>query len=428
MSTHAARAGLPAGVLDPLRADRVEARNVPVSPASVEDVRAAGWRIDDLWLPAVVLHTDPLTHNLARFAGWCAERGLSHAPHGKTTMAPQLWSAQFAHGAWALSAATVDQTRVMHRFGVRRVLIANEVVDPGQLRWLAGQLTDPEFEPCCLVDDAATAARMEDILADEDAPRLLPVLVELGVPGRRTGVRGVSAALELAERVARSPRLTLAGVEGYEGVLTKGRDPEVVAAARAYLAELTGLAVDCDRRGLFDAAREVIVTAGGSAYVDLAADAFAAMPPLSRPLRPVVRSGCYLTHDHLLYEYTSALRSSADTDPLQPALAGYARVLSCPEPGRALLGAGRRDVPFDATLPVPRRIHRGDSVIDVDGRATLVELNDHHAFCDHEPGLFQVGDVVELALAHPCTAFDKWPLVPVADSAGRVVDAVRTLF
>jgi D-serine deaminase-like pyridoxal phosphate-dependent protein len=39
-----------------------------------------------------------------------------------------------------------------------------------------------------------------------------------------------------------------------------------------------------------------------------------------------------------------------------------------------------------------------------------------------------VGDVVELGLSHPCTVFDKWPLIPVVDAQERVVDAIRTVF
>ncbi|QBI55194.1 alanine racemase [Streptomonospora litoralis] len=429
-SAAVAGTGLPAEELAALDADRVEARSLPASPVSAAEVRAAGLRLDDLWLPAVVLHEDALRHNLDRFARWCSEHGAELAPHGKTTMSPHLWSAQLDRGAWALTAATVAQARVMRRFGASRVLIANEVVEPGQLAWLAEALDDPDFTPMCLVDSEAQAAAMETALAA--APRPLPVLVEIGVAGRRTGVRDPGDALALARRVAASARLRLAGVEGYEGVFPQRRDGDAPERARAWLDALAEFAARADSEGLFAAVEEIVVTAGGSAYPDLAADALAAVPALSRPLRPVIRSGCYLTHDDLFMERASPLRSAADPAPLRPALTCYARVLSCPEPGRALLGAGKRDVSFDIDLPRPRAVLRDGRRTAVGEGVRVVELNDHHAFLDVAESagdaVPQVGDVVELGLSHPCTVFDKWPLIPVLDSRRRVVDAVRTLF
>ncbi|MPY82977.1 MAG: hypothetical protein GEV00_06560 [Actinophytocola sp.] len=412
--------------MPPVDDEPVPARSLPESPISPAKVRAAGWRLADLWLPAVVLRESALTHNLDRFARWCREHGVDLAPHGKTTMAPQLWSAQLDRGAWAITAATVAQARIMREHGVPRVLIANEIVEPGQLAWLSGALADPGFEPLCLVDsDAALDLMLRHL---PPAARPLPVLVELGVPGRRTGMRDAADALDLAERVARSERLRLAGIEGYEGVLPQHRDADALASARAWLDRLVDLLVRADERDVFADAEEIVVTAGGSGYPDLVADAFAAIPPLSRPVRRVIRSGCYLTHDDLGYERSSPLRSGADPDPLLPALSCFARVLSCPEPGRALLGVGKRDVSFDVDLPVVRAVHRGGERIPAAGQARVVELNDHHGFCDTEPGLLRVGDVVELGLSHPCTVFDKWQLIPVLDENDRVIDAIRTIF
>ncbi|MUL42882.1 hypothetical protein FZ103_17190 [Streptomonospora sp. PA3] len=425
-----AGSGLPAEALAALDAEPVEARSLPESPTSAARVRAAGLHRADLWLPAVVLHEDALRHNLDRFARWCAEHGADLAPHGKTTMSPHLWSAQLDRGAWGLTAATAAQARVMRRFGADRVVIANEVVEPGQLAWLADALADPGFTPVCLVDSVAGVEAMEAALSA--APRPLPVLLELGVAGRRTGVRDPKDALALARRVAGSTRLRLAGVEGFEGVFPQRRDGDAPERARAWLAALAAFAARADREGLFADADEVIVTAGGSSYPDLAAEALASLPELSRPLRPVVRSGCYLTHDDLFMERASPLRSGADPDPLRPALTCYARVLSCPEPGRALVGAGKRDASFDIDLPRVRAVLREGERMPVEGGVRVVELNDHHAFLDVDAtagrAAPRVGDVVELGLSHPCTVFDKWPLIPVLDAHDRVVDAVRTLF
>nr|WP_307851231.1 alanine racemase [Nocardiopsis sp. MG754419] len=407
----------------------MEARSVPDSPTTVARVRAAGLHLRDLWLPAVTLDEAALRHNLDRFARWCAERGVDLAPHAKTTMAPRLWAEQLDRGAWGLTAATVAQARVMRRFGVPRVLIANEVVEPDQLAWLADALGDPDFEPLCLVDSLAGVRIMDRALAD--APRPLPVLVELGVDGRRAGVRDLDEALELARAVAEHPRLALVGVEAFEGVFPQRRDDDSPTRVRSWLDRLYAFARRADAEHLFDGAEEVIVTAGGSSYPDLVSDALAEPPALSLPVRRIVRSGCYLTHDDLFMERASPLRSAADEDPLRPALSCYARVLSRPEPGRALLGVGKRDVSFDIDLPVPRALLRDGERSPLGEGARVVELNDHHAFLDLDgpaEEAVRVGDVVELGLSHPCTVFDKWPLIPVLDGDGRVVDAVRTLF
>ncbi|GAB3455982.1 alanine racemase [Streptomonospora sediminis] len=426
-----AGSGLDAEALAALDAEPVEARSVPDSPISAAEVRSAGLHLSDLWLPAVVLRDEAVRHNLDRFARWCAEHGAELAAHGKTTMSPHLWSAQLDRGAWGLTASTVAQVRVMRRFGLRRVLIANEVVEPAQLAWLAAELADPAFSPVCLVDSAEGAAAMEVGLAA--APRPLPVLVELGVAGRRTGVRDPGDALALARRVAASPQLELVGVEGYEGVFPQRRDGDSPERARAWLEGLVEFAARADGEGLFAAADEVVVTAGGSSYPDLAAEALGSLSGLSRPLRPLIRSGCYVAHDDLFMERASPLRSGADPDPLRPALTCYARVLSCPEPGRTLVGVGKRDVSFDIDLPVVRAVLRDGRRIPVEeGGVRVVELNDHHGFLDigdtAGAAAPQVGDAVELGLSHPCTVFDKWPLIPVLDAQDRVVDAVRTLF
>ena len=424
-----AGAGLPSAPLAALDASPVDARSLPDSPTTAAAVRSAGLHLRDLWLPAVTLDASALRHNLDRFARWCADQGADLAPHAKTTMSPHLWSAQLDRGAWGLTAATTAQARTMRSFGAPRVLIANEVVEEGQLAWIADALSDPDFHVLCLADSATGVRIMESALAG--AARPLPVLVELGVEGRRTGVRDLDDALDLARRIAASPALTLAGVEAFEGVFPQRRDDDSPARVRSWLDRLLDFARRADAEGLFAGADEVIVTAGGSSYPDLVADALSTPPELSLPIRRIIRSGCYLTHDDLFMERASPLRSAVADDPLRPALSCHARVLSRPEPGRALLGVGKRDVSFDIDLPVPRALLRGERRIPLDGAARIVELNDHHGFLDFTgtgDAAPDVGDIVELGLSHPCTVFDKWPLIPVLDSEGRVVDAVRTLF
>jgi D-serine deaminase-like pyridoxal phosphate-dependent protein len=111
---------------------------------------------------------------------------------------------------------------------------------------------------------------------------------------------------------------------------------------------------------------------------------------------------------------------------------GYARVVSHPEPGLALLDGGKRDFPYDEGLPVPfgHATELGASEEPLVG-ASVTALNDQHAFLRAAGPLpVAIGDVVSLGLSHPCTAFDKRRWLPVVEGAGsrRVVDLVRTYF
>jgi D-serine dehydratase len=404
-------------------------RNLPDAAGTVGTISDAGWRATDLLLPTVTLRRSALAHNAALFTRWCTEAGVDHAPHGKTTMSPQLIADQLAAGAWGITAATVAQARLMHVWGVRRVVIANEVVDLAGLRWLGARLADdPDFHGYVLADSVEGVDRMASALSTVlgNIPRPLPVLVELGVRGGRFGARSREGALAVARRVASAPALELAGVECFEGVYPQDRAPRSVAAVDRFAADLAGLLADLDRAGLFAARDEVILTAGGSAYPERVVAAWQELPSLSRSVRKVIRSGGYLTHDHGLYERCSPFASGAQhpLGALRPALELWAHVLSTPEPGRAICGFGKRDASYDIDLPTPLRRAGADAPLRT---ASVEKLNDQHAFVRHE-GELAVGDVVVFGLSHPCTVFEKWPLVPLLDDADRVVGAVRTYF
>ncbi|MUL84115.1 MULTISPECIES: alanine racemase [unclassified Mycolicibacterium] len=358
--------------------------------------------------PVCVLRESALVHNLTTMANWCAERGVELAPHGKTHMAPQLLARQFQAGACAVTAATISQVRVFRAFGVTDVVLANEVVDLAGLAWLAAELDgDPDFHAQCWVDSVAGVELMTAGLAG--AQRRLDVCVEVGMPGGRTGCRTDTEVDEVARAAASSPRLRLVGLAGYEASTGQDVGPEAVAGVRAYLRGLRAATVRL--AGLFEA-DTAIVTAGGSTYPDVVADELAGDWPAHMSVRTILRSGCYLTHDDGLYARTSPLR-------LRPAMQVWAQVVSRPEPDLALVTMGRRDVSFDAGLPVPLSLP-GSSV---------VKLNDQHAFLRLADGdQAPVGSWLPFGISHPCTTFDKWQLIPVLDEDDRVTDLVRTFF
>ena len=99
--------------------------------------------------------------------------------------------------------------------------------------WLAAPLADPGFRFVSWADSVATIEAMEDGLLSAGAPRPVDVCVELGATGGRTGARSVAEAVAVAERIAASPLLRLAGVSGYEGSLGHDRSPAALDEVNA---------------------------------------------------------------------------------------------------------------------------------------------------------------------------------------------------
>lgn len=373
-------------------------------------------------LPRLVLRRSALDHNIALMARWCREHGVELAPHAKTTMAPYVIERQLDAGAWGMTAATVEQAARLRQMGVGRIVIANEVVDRAGLRWIAAVNDWAGLH--CLVDSVAGVRLMERELAAAGASAPLAVLVELGVAGRRAGCRSDAEALAVARAVADSPLLRLAGVECFEGVL------DDAAAVDALLERVAAVTAELRRAELLDPPDGTpLVTAGGSVFFDRVA-ALRARLLADGPATIVLRSGCYVTHDHGIYERLSPLAAGGGAgDPrqrLRPALELWAEVLSRPDAERAIVGFGRREAPHDAGLPVPLRAEdRDGGAVALGPEAAITGLNDHHAFLA-DPGRLAVGDRVVLGISHPCTAFDRWRVVTVLDDDDTVVAAART--
>jgi D-serine deaminase-like pyridoxal phosphate-dependent protein len=375
-------------------------------------------------MPVLVLREPAVVNNIGAMAAYCAAAGVRLAPHGKTTMAPQLFARQLAAGAWAVTAATVGELHVYRAFGIPRVLLANELTDPAGAAWLAGELAaDPDFE-CYVYADSLPGVRLLDEAVRRASPaRPLPVLVELGYPGGRTGCRDLVAAEAVARAVAQTGSLRLAGVAGYEGGIGRDRSPQSMGNVAAYCRELRSLGERLAATGL--APDELIISAGGSAFFDVVVQELAS--GWARRPAPVVvlRSGVYIAFDHGLY----AGIVPSPPPLLVPALELWAHVLSRPEPGLALACAGRRDVAFDAGLPVPLRLRGRDGSLRPATGVRAVRLDDQHCYLELSDGAgLEPGEMVCFGVSHPCTTFDKWRVIPVIDDDGRVVDAIHTFF
>ncbi len=422
--------------------DRVKGIPGGVEPFPLAELGKKGWNVlkEDLPLPLLVMKQAALEHNSRVFSDYMRQHGLSFAPHGKTTMTPQIFAQQFADGAWGLTAATVSQLQVFRHYGVGRVLLANQLVGRQNVRYVVEQLNaDPEFDFYCFVDSVELVNQLAARVREFGGRRPVKVLVELGIKGGggRAGCRTVAEALVVVRAVrASAGALALAGVAGYEGIVP-GMDAEALAGVDAHLKDIRDFLGHLTPDD-FTAVKEVIITAGGTAYFDRVAEIFPGAD-FALPVRPVVRSGCYITHDtggYRKYQDLALEQQRNWCEALEPALEVWSYVQSIPEPGLALLTMGKRDCPYDTALPLPERRFRprGEEWLELSGgkagaACEIFSTNDQHAYLRFPEGLdLRVGDMIASGISHPCTAFDKWKFIPVVNAEYDVIDGVLTFF
>lgn len=409
-------------------------------PFAMGDIGKKGWNLlrGDVPLPLAVLRQSALEHNLGWFQKLIDSQGALLAPHGKTHMSPELYQRQEEAGAWGVTVATVGQAQIYRAHGVKRIILANELVGKTETRFILDEMhKDADFDFYCLVDSAEGVEILAEEVANHPLRRPVNVMVELGIPGQRCGVRDPAEALNLARLVAqKSPHLSLRGVEAFEGLIMLPSVEESIQKVQAFLAQLCDLAEKIDGENFFGEG-PVLLSAGGTGYYDLVMERLA-QSALGDKSRVLVRSGCYLFHDSVLYRNLfqriterSAARLNLSEGPL-PALEVWGHVLSRPEPTRVILGLGKRDISFDVDLPVPEKWFRAgehQQPQPLDKALTVTGLNDQHAMvdlpADHPLG---VGDMVSCGISHPCTTLDKWQVLMMVDDAYQVVSAVKTFF
>lgn len=399
-------------------------------PTVPEDIATLGWNLlhEDLSLPSAVLYQNKLLHNLEWMQRFIAAYGVKLAPHGKTTMAPKLFRMQLANGAWGITLATAHQTLIAYEHGVRRVLMANQLVGKENMAIIGRLLMDPGFEFFCLVDSAVQVDQLGAFFSERGLR--LNVLLELGVLGGRSGVRDQEQLESVLSALSRwGGSLALSGIEVYEGVLNDQ------AAIRAFLGWAVAVTRKVAEHERFQRS-PILLSGAGSAWYDVVAEVFSAAG-FGNVVEIVLRPGCYLTHDigayreaqtRILQQNPIAQRMHSD---LEPALQVWAYVQSVPEMERAIIGMGKRDAAFDAGFPVPALHFRPgtDGAQSAPQHWELTKMMDQHAYLKIEAqDDLRVGDMIGFDISHPCLTFDKWRVLPVLNSQYQVVDVVQTFF
>jgi D-serine dehydratase len=409
-----------------------------VEPFRLDAIGQQGWNVlrEDLTLPLAVLKESSLTHNGHWMRDFLTRSGAKIAPHGKTTMSPQLFDRQLEDGAWAITLATPNQVQIARDFGFSRIILANQLVGRQAIRYVLQELRrDPDFDFYCVVDSEAGVAQLSAAARTMDAGRPLQVLLEGGFAGGRTGCRTQEEGMRVARAVkSASPYVALRGVEGFEGVVHRSTVADTEACVAEFLDFLVALAVECEREGLF-ADGEIILTAGGSRYYDIVVERFA-HAALRGPSQIVTRSGCYLTHDSVMYRHAfdallARTPAAATAGPgLLPALEVWAYVQSRPEPSKVLLTLGKRDISSDDPPLALKWFRPGRAAPGAMAAGHVVtNLNDQHCHMTvPADSPLAVGDMVAFGVSHPCLTFDKWQVICLVDDDYNVTSAIKTYF
>lgn len=383
---------------------------------------------EDLSLPAAVLYEDNLAHNLAWMQRFAEAYGAKLCPHGKTTMAPKLFARQMQAGAWGMTLATAHQVRVAYEHGIRRVIMANQLIGRQNMETISRLLRDGDFEFFCLVDSAENVEQLGTFFRSRG--QRLNVLLEVGVLGGRTGIRNAEQQQALAAALdSWKETIVLCGVELFEGLLSDE------TAIRAFLQNAVEVMKRLSRENRFRRS-PVILSGAGSAWFDVVAEVFS-HAKFDVPIEMILRSGCYLTHDAGVYRdaQTRMMKENSVaqkmTPGLVPALHLWAYVQSVPEKNIVIIGFGKRDVAFDAGLPIPALQFRPgqEAPMPTPKEWKLTRMWDQHASMQIPDGAdLRVGDMIGFDISHPCLTFDKWRYLTILDSEFNVTDMVETFF
>jgi D-serine dehydratase len=419
------------------------------------EVGQQGWNVQngDMMYPVLVLRDDYLKRNLLTIRDYANRHNMSLAPHGKSTVCPQLYLDQIGFGGcWGITSATIQQASVAAATGVKNIIIANEVVGPANVKQYAAlkhQYPDVAFYS--VVDSKETVDQLVRFGKAHLKGARFQVMIELGYVGGRCGARTEATADAVVDAVlAASDVLELVGIECYEGTINLSGHKETIEKVDQFLDFVCAYFRKCESSGKFGTRTEVILTAGGSSYYDRVVEKFATAR--TKRTRVVLRGGSYLTYDHGFYRkklndlvqrgaLSGPQSKFSPKDDFAPALEIWAMVQAIHESGVAVLTMGIRDLPYDLGYPTPVRQYRDGKLVDrilpeayddmskSEGQFVITSSNDQHCYMSFPAGAdLKVGDVIACGISHPCTAFDKWDVLYRVDKNFNVIGALKTCF
>lgn len=378
--------------------------------------------------PALVVNKSKLLNNIYWMQEFADSYNVKLAPHGKTSMTPDIFKLQLKAGAWGITVANPIQANVAYEAGSKRIIMANQLIGKANFELVSQLIANKNLEFYCLVDSIDNLRMLSHYFSEKN--QCLNILIELGVPHGRCGCRTLEQLSALLEEIDVSPAIKLAGLEFYEGVIHGDNEVEDVRNFIKY-------AADIFKSDIFQARishENPIFTGAGSAWYDIVCEEIKSAM-FNEETITVIRPGCYVAHDIGIYQQAQNdilnrnKQACSQTTQLESCLELWGYVQSIPEEGVAIIGFGKRDSAFDAGLPIPHLLYRPGSLnpISADSSWRITDIMDQHSFMLFE-GDLKVGDLISFGTSHPCLTFDKWRELNVIDDHFNVIDKYRTYF
>jgi len=364
--------------------------------------------------PIMVINERSLKNNIDRMASYCKSVGAELAPHVKTTMSPQIAQLQTDAGAFALTIANFWQASIFLSYGFKKLIIANEVLDPSAIAEISRLNKSKAAEIIFYVDSLAGLEIVKKYTADQGEQNLF---IEIGTDDGRGGVRDLDEVVSIAKAIAADSRLKLRGVTGFEGAVPlAARNKKGEKRLTAFCQKIVAAA---DRAYPYKSDAVLFVSAGGSAYFEIVA---AELNKFAQEKILLLRSGGYVTHDSKYYEEIYPFRDSDQS--FKAAIQVWAQIISSPERDFGVLNLGKRDIGNDLHNPIPFAKY-ANGLTPFTGE--VEKLNDQHGYLRSKQD-FAVSQLIGLGISHPCTTFDKWRLIPLVNNNYDVVDCLYTFF
>jgi D-serine deaminase-like pyridoxal phosphate-dependent protein len=287
--------------------------------------------------PALILDLDAFEQNLRTLSGLCKAAKLSLRPHAKTHKCSSIAKLQIESGAIGISVANLREARVMVRAGVPGVHLTTPVVGPAKIDGLV-ELIGKSKGLTVAVDNPENAKAIESAL--KRSGKTLPVLVDIDIGMKRTGIATVAGALDLARLIQNSDALELAGIQAYSGAVQHiKRASERAKVYGRQLNHLEEVLNAVSKTGVVPA----IVSGGGTGTFEI--DRRAGLFTESQ-------CGSYAVMD---VEYGGIQLFARGANPYKTALFVQCMVVSNSHPEAVTVDGGTKSFATDGPVPVPAR-------------------------------------------------------------------------
>lgn len=414
--------------------DAIKQNTLEKGSGSLGELDNNGWNLlaEEVSFPIAVINETYLLNNAKWMQEFSDRSAVKLAPHGKTTMAPDLFKVQLEHGCWGITLATVPQVINTSLHGINRIILANQLVGSYHMKLIADLLSTSDIEFYCFVDSLENVHALGQYFSTRNVS--LNLLIEIGVSEGRCGWRDIEDISLLLDVIGQYANLRLCGISFYEGVIHGDKAEQKI---EKFISNICTLLSSMHKENRFDS-KDIIVTGAGSAWYDIVAKELKSNSAICDiDYTTIIRPGCYLIHDTGIYQAAqehiigrSQLACDISGD-LISSLELWAYVHSVPETGLAIIGLGKRDVAFDAGLPTPEYHYRPgtERPIKTGNSCQVIKIMDQHCMMTFsENTSVRPGDLICFSSSHPCLTMDKWRHIGLIDDNYIVKKTIETLF